>query len=97
MSQSAKAAGKATGNATSKPVYTPEEFALRCERRGLTHCIRIAEKYVEENEKAMYSEDDFIDAYHAMNPEPIGRHAPGYCADGEYYGDPLEEPYYIVF
>ncbi len=92
-----KATGKATKNAKTKPVYTPEEFALSCELRGLSTRIREAKEYVEETGKAMFSEDDFYEAYRALNPEPIGRHAPGYCADGEYYGDPYEEPYYIVF
>ncbi len=74
-----------------KPVYTPKEFALRCERRGLTNSIRTAKEfvkeYMKETGKKRFSEEDFYEAYHALNSEPIGRRVAGYCADGEYHDD----------
>lgn len=52
--------------------YTPEEFIERMKSRGLS-TKKEARRYVTHHKKQAYTEDDFIEAYHAIEYEGIGR------------------------
>ena len=52
--------------------YTPDEFIQRMKSRGLS-TVRDARRYVQQHKKDSYTEDDFIDAYHAIEYDGIGR------------------------
>ena len=49
--------------------YTPEEFVQKLKLRGYVRYIEDARKYAKKTGKKTFTEDDFQDAYHALNAE----------------------------
>lgn len=54
-------------------MYTKEEFAQSLKRRGYTRHISDARRYADQTGKEQFEEEDFQDAWRALNPEPMGR------------------------
>lgn len=77
--------------------YTPEQFARSLYLRGYFKSKAAAEKYVKDNPKDEYTENDFENIYHDANlGEEYMRNTPikGLTADGRNKFDPAYWGYF---